>query len=65
MRIKVIIHQAEDGGLWGQVAALPGCSCEGETLQELMDNLREALEYYLDATPISLPARASLQDIEM
>jgi predicted RNase H-like HicB family nuclease len=44
MKIKVIIYEAEEGGYWAQVPALPGCITEGETREELLANLREALE---------------------
>ena len=47
MRIKVAIHEAEEGGYWAQLPALPGCITEGDTREELLANLREALEAYL------------------
>ena len=43
MTFKAIIHDAEEGGYWAEVPALPGCVTQGETLQELQDNLREAI----------------------
>jgi predicted RNase H-like HicB family nuclease len=44
MVFKAIIHDAEEGGYWAEVPALPGCVTEGETLTELHDNLREAIK---------------------
>lgn len=44
MKIKIVIHDAEEGGLWAEVPALPGCATQGETMDELMFNLREAIE---------------------
>lgn len=44
MKIKAIIHEAEEGGYWAEVPAIPGCATEGETLEELMKNLEEAIE---------------------
>lgn len=44
MRFKAVIHEAEEGGFWAEVPAIPGCATQGETLDELMDNLREAIE---------------------
>jgi predicted RNase H-like HicB family nuclease len=44
MNIKVIIHEAEEGGYWGEVPSIPGCASQGETREELMANLREAIE---------------------
>jgi predicted RNase H-like HicB family nuclease len=49
MKIKVVVHEAEEGGYWGEVPALPGCASQGETIDELMVNLHEAVEGYLSA----------------
>ena len=47
MKIKVVVHEAEEGGYWGEVPALPGCASQGETVEELLQNLHEAIEGYL------------------
>ncbi|MEI6234584.1 MAG: type II toxin-antitoxin system HicB family antitoxin [Planctomycetota bacterium] len=44
MRLKAVIHPAEEGGFWAEVPALPGCMTQGETLDEIEANLREAIE---------------------
>jgi predicted RNase H-like HicB family nuclease len=44
MKIKVVVHEAEEGGFWGEVPAIPGCASEGETVEELLANLHEAIE---------------------
>ena len=44
MKIKIVVHEAEEGGFWGEVPALPGCASQGETLDELLENLQEAIE---------------------
>ena len=44
MKIKVVVHEAEEGGFWAEVPALPGCATEGETMDELIRNLHEAIE---------------------
>jgi predicted RNase H-like HicB family nuclease len=44
IKLKVIIHTAEEGGFWAEVPALPGCVTEGDTREELLANLREAVE---------------------
>lgn len=51
LRVKVIIHDAEEGGYWAEVPALPGCVTEGDTRAELLANLREAVEGCLLVTP--------------
>ena len=44
MKIKVIIHEAEEGGYWAEVPAIPGCATQGETFDELLENIYEAVE---------------------
>ena len=44
MKIKVIIHQAEEGGYWAEVPAIPGCLTEGDSWEELIKNIHEAVE---------------------
>ncbi len=44
MKIKVVVHEAEDGGYWAEVPAIPGCATQGETFEELLQNLYEAIE---------------------
>ena len=44
MKIKVIVHEAEEGGYWAEVPSIPGCATQGETFEELLQNLYEAVE---------------------
>ena len=44
MQIKVVVHEAEEGGFWAEVPAIPGCATQGETMDELLRNLHEAIE---------------------
>lgn len=44
MKIKVIVREAEEGGYWAEVPAIPGCATQGETFEELLANLYEAVE---------------------
>ena len=48
MKIKAIVHQAEEGGYWAEVPALPGCITEGDTWEELTLNLKDAIEGWLE-----------------
>ena len=48
MKIKAIIHEAEEGGFWAEVPALPGCSTQGDTMEELTENLKGAIALWLD-----------------
>ena len=44
MTIKVVVHNAEEGGFWTEVPSLPGCVSQGENLDELKFNVKEAIE---------------------
>jgi len=44
MKLKVIIHPAEEGGFWAEVPAIQGCATQGDTYEELLSNLYEAVE---------------------
>ena len=46
LKTKVVVHEAEEGGNWAEVQAIPGCATQGETMEELMANIREAIETY-------------------
>lgn len=48
MKFKVIVHTAEEGGYWAEVPALPGCITEGDTWEELTDNLQDAIQGWLE-----------------
>lgn len=48
MKLKAIIHPAEEGGYWAEVPALPGCVTEGDTIEEVMANLQDAIAGWLD-----------------
>ena len=44
MKLKVIVHEAEEGGYWAEVPSIPGCTTQGETFHELLSNICEAVE---------------------
>ena len=48
MIIKAHVHKAAEGGFWAEVPALPGCATQGETMEELQANLREAVQVWLE-----------------
>jgi predicted RNase H-like HicB family nuclease len=47
MGYTIRIHQAEEGGFWSEVPALPGCYSQGETIDETLRNSKEAIEVHL------------------
>lgn len=44
MKLKVVIRQAEEGGFWAEVPAIPGCAAQGDTFEDLLSNIYEAVE---------------------
>ena len=49
MDYTILVHQAEEGGFWSEVPALPGCYSQGETIDETLQNTKEAVEAHLMA----------------
>lgn len=48
MKIRAIVHQAEEGGYWAEVPALPECITEGDTMEGLENRLKDAIEGWLE-----------------
>jgi predicted RNase H-like HicB family nuclease len=51
MKVKVLIHDAEEGGYWAEVPSIPGCATQGDSYEELIENLKEAIEGCLSVNP--------------
>jgi len=49
MDYTIILHPAEEGGYWAEVPALPGCFSQGETVEETLIHIKEAIESHLIA----------------
>ena len=62
MQLKVVVHEAEEGGFWAEVPALPGCASQGDTLEALMANVREAVEGWL-AVDVPQPQPGSREHV--
>jgi len=48
MKLQVVLEPSDEGGYTVYVPSLPGCISEGETVDEAMQNIREAIELYLE-----------------
>jgi len=48
MQYTVLIHQAEEGGYWVEVPAISGCLSQGETIEEALTNVKEAIALHLE-----------------
>ncbi len=44
MKFKVVIHKADEGGYWAEAPSVPGCVSQGETYEEVLQNIQEAIE---------------------
>jgi predicted RNase H-like HicB family nuclease len=65
MKLKVLVHPAEEGGFWAEVPALPGCVSEGETWDETLANIREAAEGWLEVSAERAQSDAQTQVVEV
>jgi predicted RNase H-like HicB family nuclease len=63
--LKVLIHKAEEGGYWAEVPALPGCVSQGETVEDVRTNVREAIEGWLLAEESTTKADAADRVLEV
>ena len=65
MKIKVVIHEAEEGGYWAEVPSITGCVTQGDSFDELLSNLYEAVEGCLsvDVQNIILSERDKVMEI--
>ena len=64
MKVKVLVHKEEDG-YWAEVPAIPGCATQGDTFEELLQNLYEAVEGCLmvDEAELEIDERAQVFEI--
>jgi len=65
MKLKAVIHKAEEGGFWAEVPSLPGCSTQGETIEELTENLRDAITLWLDVGEDEIESQNTDQILEL
>lgn len=67
MRLKVVLEPSDEGGFTVYVPSLPGCISEGETVEEALANIREAVEIYLEPVDDDLVTdeRTAVREIEV
>jgi predicted RNase H-like HicB family nuclease len=65
MKLKVIVHEAEEGGYWAEVPSIPGCATQGETFEELLANLYEAVEGCLSVDLDEIPTSSTDRVLEI
>ena len=65
MKLNVVLEPSEEGGYTVHVPSLPGCISEGETVEEAMKNIQEAIELYLEPIDDDWHAGALVQELEV
>ncbi len=65
MKFKVVLEEAEEGGYIAYVPSLPGCVSQGETREEAIENIKEAIEVYLDIDDAEIEAELTGKKAEV
>jgi predicted RNase H-like HicB family nuclease len=65
MNLKIHIEPSEDGGYTVVVPSLPGCISEGETKEQAINNIREAIELYLEPVEDDVLATSNVEIMEL
>lgn len=65
MKLQVVVHEAEEGGYWAELPSIPGCATQGESFEELLTHLYEAVEGCLsvDVGELSLSDDSKVYEI--
>ena len=67
MKFKIVLEESDEGGYTAYVPSLPGCISEGETKEEALKNIQEAIELYLEPVEDDwiVDEKALVQEIEL
>lgn len=65
MKFKVILEENEEGGFTIYVPSLPGCISEGNTKEEAIKNIKEAIQLYLEPDIEKIPSGKNIQILEV
>jgi predicted RNase H-like HicB family nuclease len=65
MKLRIVLEPSEEGGYTAYVPTLPGCISEGDTRDEALANIREAIELYLEPVDDDLAAIEGLETAEL
>jgi len=55
VKLKVVVHEAEEGGYWAEVPSILGCATQGDSFDELLSNIYEAVEGCLSVNIQDIP----------
>jgi len=65
MKLKIVLEPSEEDGYTAYVPSLPGCISEGDSADEAMANIREAVELYLEPVDDDLAGKEGLEVHEL
>jgi predicted RNase H-like HicB family nuclease len=65
MKLKIVLEPSDEGGYTAYVPSLPGCISEGDTTEEAMENIREAIDLYLEPVEDDLAGKEGLEVHEL
>ncbi len=65
MTFKLLVHSAEEGGFWAEVVNLPGCFTQGETIEDIRSNAKEAILSHIGVVENSIELDEGDQILEI
>jgi len=65
MKLQIVLEPSEEGGFTVSVPSLPGCISEGDTREEALLNIREAIELYLEPVDDDLAGKEGAELAEL
>ena len=65
VKLNVVVHQADEGGYWAEVPSIPGCATQGDTMEKLLKNVREAVEGCLSVEVRDVPRSKTDRIVEI
>jgi len=65
MKLKVVLEPSEEGGFTAYVPSLPGCISEGDTKEETLKNIKEAIELYIEPVDDDMPIAPGTEVLEV
>jgi predicted RNase H-like HicB family nuclease len=65
MKLKVIVHEVEKGGYQAEVPAIPGCATQGDTFEELVENLYDVIKNRLAMNQVNIDAIEAANKFEV
>ena len=65
MKLKVIVHEAEEGGFWAEVPSIPECATQSESFDEILSNIYETVEgcLFVDVQDVVITEKAKIMEI--